>query len=349
MRNRILIFFIVLFAFTLLSAKTKVYDMDKILPKKLIVNELPADYPKELDELFQFCYDVLQEVNSVKIENNPSSPNNSAEYDKRWEILNDLFNDLSSKKKKKLRYLNLLANNTIALYYREYRMINDLAPYIKNEDKINLSILPDSTFKNWKQYVDLGSILNAIENYEFKQNPEFALTNNGFWLRLEIISNEMVTVHGETTTYLQLCRAKIVDKFVGEKKTDEIIIAYSSPEFNGNSNYPANNNSIIKLENGKEYLVKGYITFIPNVSYDKVKFENMLLDLTYSNCTGWPDIYEITNETIKCRTFSNTPDFASIDPMNYYKYKDYFLSGNKAEISYQEAKTNVLKVINRYK
>ena len=42
-------------------------DRNKIMPKKLIFSELPDDYPKELDELFEFFFDTVMFVSDFDL------------------------------------------------------------------------------------------------------------------------------------------------------------------------------------------------------------------------------------------------------------------------------------------
>ena len=108
--NKIIICFVILTFIVIISAND--LEEKKIMPKKLYYNELPDDYPKELEDLFWFFYDFGKQL-SESVDND----------DEVTKYISCYYDTLSIETAYSFCYLNWLAKNTIPLYYCEYRDI----------------------------------------------------------------------------------------------------------------------------------------------------------------------------------------------------------------------------------
>jgi hypothetical protein len=86
--------------------------MNMIMSKKLVYAELPDDYPKELDELFIFYWDTVQEMENL-------------DYG-RIEMYNKISENvdrMENSKRSRLAYLVWLANNSIPPEFSKFMSI----------------------------------------------------------------------------------------------------------------------------------------------------------------------------------------------------------------------------------
>ncbi|MCD4797217.1 MAG: hypothetical protein K8R49_08630 [Candidatus Cloacimonetes bacterium] len=145
--KKILLIVLLLIVFTSMLLADDI-DREKYMPKKLIYSELPDNYPKELDELFEFYYEFYIHTAGKDSSYLETTSREYVEtiYHKRTKSFID---SLSSNKKRKIFYLNWLANNSITDYYTEYMRINGRTSPWYDEDSmkrasyINPAIITD--------------------------------------------------------------------------------------------------------------------------------------------------------------------------------------------------------------
>ena len=215
------------------------------MPKKLINAILPDDYPKELDELFDFYYEIYVNFEASK----------SYDFLEYREFQKNVFNNLSKRKIGKLYYLHRLANNAINGYYSEYIKINgfvsvwydnikvDKASFISNSMRlynrkryhqkgytdipggpylilsaINKAFANKTSEDNWFEYNSAKLILRGkIKELCISENPEIYLitidifdTIGGFYDQKEI--QLIVPIYSEQNNYIKKTAQELIQE-----------------------------------------------------------------------------------------------------------------------------------------
>lgn len=229
---RRILFIIAMLLMLNIALNGKDYDMDKIMPKKLVYAELPDDYPKELDELFIFYWDIAQiytemikEPGSLRIE------------------LNNYMTNLTFAERRNLVYLIWLASNAIPEYYEEYISIND-DPWNKRNQMVHtwneidrLSIYPEirrTEAKKGNKTPDMMSSITRINNWlksTFEDNQD--VINKFYypktwpiWVRAKVLDSEWVDGNGcqLNSPILYFLRLSIIDSWGDQFKEKEITL-----------------------------------------------------------------------------------------------------------------------------
>lgn len=188
MKKILLILLLIVFASLLLAEQI---DFDNIMPKKLIYSELSDDYPRELNELFQFNYDEAQAILS-KLEN--LKKNNTEKFAKKlYDYMYDRIDNMDEEKKFRIIYLDWLASNTIPLYYAEFKALHFNIEFIGSipESKFNtISYMPSEVIELWKNHHNIpwiGNIRGRIWHDIWDRYPEkhidFLYWNNWIWAK----------------------------------------------------------------------------------------------------------------------------------------------------------------------
>lgn len=214
-------------------------DREKIMPKKLVYSELPEDYPKELDELFQFYYDeaqaILHEYEKIKKDNKENF------VKELWDFLYDRIENMVEEKKFRILYLDWLARNTIPLYYAEFIALHfniEFIDSIPESELYAISYMPEEVIKLWKNYLRIpwiGKIRGAVWNDLIEKYPDkkidFIYWNNRIWAKGIVQESEYFERKtsrigaNNTKNYIKF---KITDTIASKFTENEIIIQVGS-------------------------------------------------------------------------------------------------------------------------
>jgi len=198
-KNLFLLIFLILAAFSLPALEREDY-----MPSKLIKEELPADYPKELEELFLFYYNTITDIKAMI-------------GDKLYEdsvsvTVEDLqtadlckYNYLQKVSWRKYAYLHWLAEQTIPDYYLEYLWFTvRIAAYtdfyddynlgtLNNENTNSLYSLLSSEYYYYKlifQLSPLFIITTIVDSYLGKEGYPLDYLGDRIWVKARILKAE---------------------------------------------------------------------------------------------------------------------------------------------------------------
>ncbi len=155
-----------------------------IIPQKLIHSELPDDYPKELDYLFQCNYELFHNAFVNKEYNSENA----------YEIQDEYFQE-NRHRYEKLPYLIWLTKHLYPSYFAEYRVLNSF--YVK--DLLNFDDKLDRIVKE-KSYVYKENNQLSCSDIFLYSNPNDVVENGGLlhhiWLRVKVHESDEVIVEG---------------------------------------------------------------------------------------------------------------------------------------------------------
>jgi len=214
-------------------------DREKIMPKKLIYSELPDDYPKELDELFEFYYNESQIILTRYEELNTMETDNSMH--EVWDYLYASINQTDEKKLFKFVYLDWLARNTIPLYYAEFEAMNTNLEFINSMDPSvldDISYMPCEVILLWRDYKKFPWIFNVrgiIWNNLILKYPDqelsFIYWNNRIWAKGIVLESEIFerrTPKKQANNTKNYIKFKILDTIGNKFPQNEIVIQVGS-------------------------------------------------------------------------------------------------------------------------
>ncbi len=304
-----------------------------IMPNKLVYNELPDDYPKELDELFDFFYNEAQAVtdNLHKLRGNSTK--------KIYDIIYDRVKKTDEEKKFRILYLDWLARNTIPLYYGEFKALHCNREFIfsiPEKKRKSISYMPTKVIELWKNNIRIpwiGNINGLIkkslqEKYPDKGLKFISYSGYFFWIKGIVTESsyfERKTLRQGINNTKNYVRLKIDDAIGNEFKGKDIIIEI----FSGNN---------VTLTVGNTYLIPVNCNYYNYKFEDKIKFSNRLIGnepVNYSSSEG--AIYNLENGAVcKRRTsvFYGEPYWGS------FPHKP-----NEGEITYTVFKKRMESVI----
>lgn len=173
---------------------TKQIDREKIMPKKLIYSELPDDYPKELDELFEFYTEFLGEIYDITT---------VSYYRVRFEILSTKLRALPESQINKYAYLLWLARTSIPEYFCEYEAIN--SPYIsiktfnKRDSLSFISAEMYNKMDNHEELIPDVSIINInIKMIVGENYPDISnITHYPNWIKCKVLESHYIIRYKE--------------------------------------------------------------------------------------------------------------------------------------------------------
>lgn len=225
----------------------------KIMPKKLYYNELPDDYPKELEDLFKFYYEYAEELSNSGLDNNELKG-----------YVESYIASLTEEKLLSFCYLNWLAKNAIPLYYSEYFLINNFTVsenVIPKDAALKLSFKPfrnkdvtehTSLYYFMQPLYLMDRLLPRIE----QMHPDLRLLTNvigAIWIRGTVIYSEsMRCIPEDPNSIDNILFATInVKEAFGNIFPDKSITISTCYYDDG----PVGKSGINPLEPGKEYLI----------------------------------------------------------------------------------------------
>ena len=183
MKKIILILLLTIFVCLAVAEDMDKLDKEKYMPQKLIINELPDDYPQELEYCFYKTYKFFQEISTII---------DSLKFQREKFRYKKFFKILPKIRKKyrtpKMLYLSWFANNIMPAYYGEYKTLNSKFIYdiLKETDmdkelyrkSIFLKFFPEShnslRLGRSMGYIDIGGMLQFI------------------WLRVKILESQEI-------------------------------------------------------------------------------------------------------------------------------------------------------------
>lgn len=297
-------------------------DNEKIMPMKLIFSELPDDYPKELDELFEFFYNTVMFVSDFDYE--PTDFYDWFYARKTGEYLDNI----PISKKIHLKYLFWLAKNTIPLYFAEYLSINMKKPIdnITEEELISMSILPR---KFWEGHLkhpspntpSPGGIITLITKSITSQYPEklnFLIGSVNVFIKCKITEEEFVEriYKGEknNTFPTHYIKVKVLDS-IGEEFIDEEIIIVVT--------YRPDSKEIPDIiQKGKEYMIPLSSLFSESVYDDKFTFCGSVINDNLSFFAPITRIYPLNDGKYRLHYRYYEDDALGKDSVSYEEFKN---------------------------
>jgi hypothetical protein len=216
---------------------------DNIMPQKLKYNELPENYPKELDEMFNFYYECIINPNEMRT--------------------------ISFQEELCLYYLNWLALQSVPEYIYEYSTLNQGVSneYFTKENINQYAILPYSSGV-------IRRILNhphSIEDF-YTQHPKLRHIV-GFstpkWVKAEILDFERYDRQNYTNL---VTKVKVIDDLSGEMLTDELTIVIS-----GSTEKMFPDSGKAQFQRGKTFLIASGPTFLNTITKN-IEYDGNLLD-----------------------------------------------------------------------
>ncbi|MCK4956009.1 MAG: hypothetical protein KAS49_00125 [Candidatus Cloacimonetes bacterium] len=211
-------------------------DREKYMPQKLIYFELPEDYPKELDELFEFYYDAVEKTRK-------GTNNDIKKY----------ISNMPETQRKRYFYLSWLAMNSIPEYYCEYLALNydrDILrkSYFSSENINEKSMYTNEQINNrsGNRVPSVNRINSIIKESLVGKYPEidlFYYTTPTIWAKVKVLESEVFTVPNKSS-FSFCAKLEILDP-IGSNFPDKTIYASGGGLM-----------SQWKLEEGKQYLVR---------------------------------------------------------------------------------------------
>ena len=334
MKKIILILLLTIFVCLAVAEDMDKLDKEKYMPQKLIINELPDDYPRDLEELFKFYYKTVKTV---------SDYDHELYIDNFYiEKLQEYMDHISLEKKIHYRYLIWLANQTIPLYYAEYYSINckTIIPSIPRNKMKSKSILPDRFWEKRHNSHFTGTlpiiaqINNKIHTAITDKYPEkltllSGILSRSIYIKCEILEEKLVDrkrrkAKGTVPEKVGYIKCKVLDSFGNEFKQDTVIVR------------------IIYPSNDRYY-------YLPDFTKTKQKGEKYFLTIrprfSKSHYVDKPPIFagKQVNDISKL-TFRKTI-FKKLD-QNKSKEIKFFLGGRLKSVgTIEEFKKNYQKVI----
>jgi len=306
------------------------YDMNRIMPKKLIYTDLPDDYPKELDELFTFYWDTVNMMENWQY----SLKESYHRYEEYYE-------SVKTSKKYRLAYLIWLAGNSIPEYYTEYLKIhvnpqqNVLAELYSWEELERLSIFSSQKINNaktanfWATSLIPLSLINRIiiDGVDLLNEEEYSQFYNLYrpiWIRVKIIeANPIkaelnVNLDDDQITCLEyyFLKVKVIEAFgdVFQKDILNITIYMLGSTYN--------------YQEGQDYLINCGYGINNMYTIDEIDFElyniNPLKGFKTQIFRSWEII---DNKVTHIPDYSTDPLISHFDKdnqINYDVFKGYF-------------------------
>lgn len=256
-------------------------ELDKphnIMPQKLKYNELPENYPKELDELFNFHYAMVKEMAKI---------DTVTEREERWLLLQKYKSTLPYETKIKLAYLSWLAKQKITKYYYEYKWINCLSKFYVGEhfslaEIKKLSIMPCTAYdvKTHGEFifpeVHFKEIADKFVDYEHWMKKCF--------LKVKIVKLEK---KDDKSAYVKM---KVLDSIGDEFEEKEIIVI-------AKSKYDRRKKEYNLFEEGSNYVVPIMLSY-RNPEHDLFEFEGKQYYIHNTYLVSYASSYELDENDV---------------------------------------------------
>ncbi len=320
MKKILLMLLLLLTIFSIIQAEE--VDREKYMPQKLIYSELPEDYPKELDELFEFYYDTVKIMDTW-----------GCTYRESREKLKSYIETIKIEKQYRLAYLIWLSHNSIPEYYSEYININnrperaivtklftwqDLYRFsIYPEQQINIAKSEDRIGKQ-NMMPDLLSINLSINKSIVEKNeliePFLNISMYPIWAKVQIIATETIEIDHPIASPVMHAKCKILDSFGDKFRKDEVTIAIVM----------FGNNYLMKP--GQEYLINMRYIIKPNPEKELSPLRYLDNDPQMRFTSQISRVYEVTNDIVT--EIALKPSFGeAYNPLNHLSklrgHRDY--------------------------
>ena len=298
-------------------------DKEVYMPKRLINSQLPDDYPKEIEELFNVMFNLYNTFGMDSVKNLT---------DNETENLVDKTNRYKKKYKndKYMAYLRWLAFYYIPEYYFEYRYLisNSCNSDIKQDSSLQKKLVNTGIYKPEKsQHVRL---------YQFYSGKSYHSFLKSIWLKAKVIEVEefeKLQLNGEkeVTHYLTV---RVLDCINGniESRFFRFEMPYvGSSSYSSQFTIPQTGQTLF-LKIDRRSIITGYE---PNGEYDVAK--------PYCRIDSW---YKIINNEIKVKkpAKENTPKSEIGKSWPYYNYRNILYNYRHYEDFKTFIQTNISKV-----
>ena len=340
MKKIILILLLTIFVCLAVAEDMDKLDKEKYMPKKLKYNKLPDNYPKEIDELFEFYYNIITTMDSWNY-------NKKFNPQKKLEIY---IENLNYEKIRKISYLIWLAKNSMPKYYTEFLKINGkIGSTIRTglfnwNDLYRLSIYPKPYLDNVKNKngVNLCSIRRINNIIQNSQNIENSILTDSMllpiWIKVYVIETEKIKIDHPIASPIIYIRCRVLDSFGNKFPFEHInlgIVMFKDK---------------YELKKESEYLMNiGFqIKSTPTRNLSDLKKINIHPQMKFMSQIS--RIYEVKNNIIKkikskkeIYYSSDGYSAANDDILSYYNFM------NDGKLYYQELKKRFEELINTLK
>ena len=317
---------LLLFAVSVNFLMAENIDREKILPKKLIYSELPDDYPKELDELFEFYLDILTEIY-----NKPSVDY----YRERSDELVKILKALPESEFNYYAYLIWLARTSIPEYFTEYETINSpVITKVTFNERNPLSFLSVSIFDKLDRAEDrspgvlkINIIFRSIMRDKY---PEISLIDiYPDWIQGKILESQYIVRYDETgiSKSKNYVIVEILDDFSGNFHKKQIMLEiFMNRYITGNK----------ILQTGKIYLIP-FANICNNNNYVELP-ENVNIDII-------SEFLQYRSSIRRCLEIADDNTMSRVNKAPFYN-NHLFTSDI---ITYTQAKETIQKAMKLYK
>ena len=307
-RKKLILIFVILMVLTSCLYSTELEDKN-IMPQELYENELPSDYPRELEDLFRYYYNF-----AIELSKSVQDINDAGDYVATY------YDMLSIETVLSFCYLDWLANNSIRAYYDEYRHVNKLkgSKLVEHPSPIfddlsyNSKIFSDSTIVGW--YAMPVRIQHSMHQRVIDYSDDLRTLFGGFgcsiWLRCRVLDSEII----ELDKIYSISTIQVEEVFGSKFPYPEIVVRVYLY-----SGYYDKSKMINPFIPDSEYFfpLRVYKQTIDEIKYKDSVFENG--DIYYSavedQCYLINDENEIINPTggRNIALFGNDVDWDEVD------------------------------------